>query len=251
MKPHFRILLPAFMIALLTLAGCGGGKKTPSTLGGSTAPEVSAPTAHISANPTTISSGDSVELTWSTSDANSVRIDGIGDVPNSGKRTVSPAESTTYRVVAHGDGGTGEDSVRVTVNRNQEGNGGDDKDHESISDIEAQQFSTSMEDIFYGYDAYKLDDASQAILAKDAAFLAKHPHIHFTIGGYCDERGSSEYNLALGQNRAESARKALVAAGVGDNRIRIVSYGKEKPFCTQSSEECWAKNRRAGFTADR
>jgi peptidoglycan-associated lipoprotein len=71
------------------------------------------------------------------------------------------------------------------------------------------------------------------------------------IGGYCDERGSNEYNLGLGQNRGDSAKKALINAGVAASRIRVVSYGKEKPFCTESTEDCWQKNRRAGFALDR
>ena len=250
MKSQVRNLIPALLIvALLSVAGCGG-KKTPPVSSSSTAPEVAAPTAHISANPTTVLSGDSVELSWNTTNANSVRIDGIGDVPSSGKRTVTPTESTTYRVVAHGDGGDGEDSVRVTVNRPQSNNDNDGSEGPELSASEIQLFQSSIEDAFFGYDAYKLDETAMAVLAKDAAFLVKHPRYHIVIGGYCDERGSSEYNLALGQNRAESAKRALVAAGVGDNRIRVISYGKEKPFCTQSSEECWAKNRRAGFALD-
>ena len=72
--------------------------------------------------------------------------------------------------------------------------------------------------------------------------------LKIVIGGYCDERGSNEYNLALGQNRADAARNALVTAGVAANRIRVVSYGKEKPFCSESTEACWQQNRRAGFT---
>jgi len=240
------------MIALLAVAGCGGGKKTASSSPYSTAPEVTAPTAHISANPTAISPGDSVELSWRSTDATSVHIDGIGDVPSSGKRTVAPNESTSYRLVVRGDGGTAEDTVRVTVNLGHEGEGeGTDRNLPPISEAEAQLFRSTMQDVFYGYDSYKPDDEAQAILAKDAAFLAKYPKFHIVIGGYCDERGSSEYNLALGQNRAEAARKALVAAGISDNRIRIVSYGKEKPFCKESTEECWAKNRRAGFTLDK
>ena len=67
------------------------------------------------------------------------------------------------------------------------------------------------------------------------------------IGGYCDERGSDEYNLVLGQNRAQAAKTALVTAGVAADRIRVISYGKEKPFCTESNEECWQLNRRDGF----
>ncbi|MGA2890896.1 MAG: OmpA family protein [Terracidiphilus sp.] len=71
------------------------------------------------------------------------------------------------------------------------------------------------------------------------------------IGGYCDERGSTEYNLVLGQNRAESVEKALVNTGVAASRLRVISYGKEKPFCTESTESCRQKNRRAGFSLDR
>jgi peptidoglycan-associated lipoprotein len=71
------------------------------------------------------------------------------------------------------------------------------------------------------------------------------------IGGYCDERGSNEYNLALGQNRADAAKNALITAGVAASRIRVISYGKEKPFCSASTEDCWQQNRRAGFTMDK
>jgi peptidoglycan-associated lipoprotein len=78
-----------------------------------------------------------------------------------------------------------------------------------------------------------------------------HPDAKILIGGYCDERGSNEYNLALGQNRGDSAKKNLVEAGVAASRIRVISYGKEKPFCTASTEACWQQNRRAGFTLDR
>jgi hypothetical protein len=72
-----------------------------------------------------------------------------------------------------------------------------------------------------------------------------------TLGGYCDERGCEEYNLALGQKRGDSAKKNLLNAGVAASRIRVISYGKEKPFCTQSTQACWQQNRRAGFTLDR
>jgi peptidoglycan-associated lipoprotein len=88
-------------------------------------------------------------------------------------------------------------------------------------------------------------------LAKDADYLIQHPSIKVVIGGYCDERGSNEYNLVLGQNRAQAAMTALVTAGVAADRIRVISYGKEKPFCTDSTDECWQLNRRDGFTIDR
>jgi peptidoglycan-associated lipoprotein len=86
---------------------------------------------------------------------------------------------------------------------------------------------------------------------KAAAFLVAHPDIRVVIGGYCDDRGSAEYNLALGENRANSAKTALVTAGVASARIRVVSYGKEKQFCTEENETCWQENRRAQFSLDR
>jgi peptidoglycan-associated lipoprotein len=89
------------------------------------------------------------------------------------------------------------------------------------------------------------------VISKDAAFLASHPKLKIVIGGYCDARGSTEYNLALGENRANGAKQALVSAGVNPDRIRTVSYGKEKQFCTEANEQCYQQNRRAGFSVDR
>ena len=84
-----------------------------------------------------------------------------------------------------------------------------------------------------------------------AGFMVAHPGVKILIGGYSDERGSAEYNLALGENRANSSKTALVNAGVAPARVRVVSYGKEKQFCTESDETCWQENRRAQFTIDR
>jgi peptidoglycan-associated lipoprotein len=108
-----------------------------------------------------------------------------------------------------------------------------------------------VKDIFFDYYTSDLRGDAQTTLSQDADFLMKHPNIKIVIGGYCDERGSDEYNLALGQNRAQATKTALITAGVGADRVRIISYGKEKPFCTESNEECWQLNRRAGFTMDR
>jgi peptidoglycan-associated lipoprotein len=114
-----------------------------------------------------------------------------------------------------------------------------------------EEFKANVQDVFYDYDTADIRSDAQATLAKDATFLVSHPNVKVVIGGYCDERGSDEYNLALGQNRANSAKTALVNAGVAENRIRVISYGKEKPFCTDSNEQCWQLNRRSGFTMDR
>jgi peptidoglycan-associated lipoprotein len=241
-----RILVPVILlVAMVTVTGCK--KKAAPIAPAETAPVVApvAPTAQITATPNVISAGDQVQLAWRTSNATSVSIDGIGDVPSSGVKTVTPGVSTSYHLVARGEGGSAEASVRVSVNAPP----AVQVPVSTLSDEEA--FKAGVQDIFYDYDTFELRGDSQTTLAHDASFLVNHPNIKIVIGGYCDERGSNEYNLALGQSRADSAKNALVAAGVTANRIRIVSYGKEKPFCSESTEECWQQNRRAGFTLDK
>ena len=243
MKRCTRVLVPALLVALVAIAGCK--KKTPPPAA-QTAPPVTAPapTAHISAEPGAISAGDQVTLTWKTTDATSVSIEGIGDVPTSGTKTVTPTTSTTYHLVARGEGGRADDTARVTVNAPPP------VTQPTNSMSAEEEFKANMQDVFYDYDAYDVRPDSQGILSKDAAYLSSHPNIRIVIGGYCDERGSNEYNLALGQNRADAAKNALISAGIAAARIRVVSYGKEKPFCSESTEACWQQNRRAGFSLD-
>ena len=112
-------------------------------------------------------------------------------------------------------------------------------------------FHQNVPDAFFDYDSADLRPDAQAATAKAAGFLVAHPDIRIVIGGYCDDRGSAEYNLALGENRANAAKTALVNAGVAASRVRVVSYGKEKQFCTDETEACWQENRRAQFSIDR
>jgi peptidoglycan-associated lipoprotein len=246
LKQRYRFLFPVVaLIALLAVAGCK--KKTPPAPPAEAAPPAAAPApiAQLTATPSTISAGDQVVLNWRTTDATSVSIDGIGQVPTSGVKTVTPTASTTYHLVARGDGGTAEASAHVTVNAPPA------VQVPSTSQSPEEEFRANVQDAFFDYDAYDIRSDAQATLSRDASYLVSHPDIRIVIGGYCDERGSDEYNLALGQNRANAAKNALVTAGVAANRIRVISYGKEKPFCTESTEECWQQNRRAGFTMDR
>ena len=246
MNSRNRILVPAvLLLALVAVAGCKKQQPLPPAAPPPPAVVAPAPTAQITATPTVVSAGDQVVLTWRTTDATSVSIDGIGDVPTSGVRTVTPNSSTSYHLVARGDGGSAEASARVTVNAPP-------AVVVPTNTMSAEdEFKANVQDIFYDYDTYDIRSDAQATLARDASYLVSHPAVKVVIGGYCDERGSNEYNLALGQNRADAAKNALVTAGVAAGRIRVISYGKEKPFCSESTEECWQQNRRAGFTMDR
>ncbi|MFY9853207.1 MAG: peptidoglycan-associated lipoprotein Pal [Terracidiphilus sp.] len=240
-----RVVVPvALLVALIAVAGCG--KKTKPVPPAETAPAavVPAPTASFTATPSQIAAGDQVQLSWHTADATAVSIDGIGNVPTSGVKTVTPTESTVYHLVAKGDGGSVEATARVTVNAPP----AVEVPTTTMSAEEA--FKANVQDIFFDYDTYDIRADAETTLSKDASYLASHPDIKVVIGGYCDERGSNEYNLALGQNRADAAKNALITAGVAASRIRVISYGKEKPFCSESTEECWQLNRRDGFTID-
>ena len=107
-----------------------------------------------------------------------------------------------------------------------------------------------LHDIFFNYDKSDLRPDAQDAIAKDAAYLSSRQDISITLAGYADERGSAEYNIALGLQRAITTRQALVAAGVSEARIEVLSYGKEKPFCTEDSESCYQQNRRAQFVVN-
>ncbi len=260
-RKHLTLLL-----AGLTLFAAGCHKKSkgidPSSLGPAdssasteTAP---APTATFTADPLAIDLGQTVVLNWRTTNATTVTIDGIGQVNVNGTQTVSPSNSTNFHLTAKGDGGSVEANVRVTVRVNTTPAGGTTTMGDSGANrnstggsVSDEAFHAAVPDAFFDYDSYDLRPDGQTAAASAAAFLVAHPDIRLLIGGYCDDRGSAEYNLALGENRANSAKTALVNAGVAPARIRVISYGKEKQFCTEENETCWQENRRAQFTIDR
>lgn len=243
MNRRIRVFAPAvLLVALVAIAGCK--KKQPPAPPAPPPAPAAAPTASISATPSRINAGDSVTLNWSTTNATSATIGGVGDVPTSGTRTVTPTSSTTYKLVARGDGGTADASADVTVVPPPP------VTQPAHTMSAEEEFRANVHDVFFDYDAYDIRSDAQTTLSQDSSYLTSHPNLKIVIGGYCDERGSDEYNLALGQNRANAAKNALVTAGVAADRIRVVSYGKEKPFCTESTEQCWQLNRRAGFSLD-
>lgn len=114
-------------------------------------------------------------------------------------------------------------------------------------EIDALNRKGYLQDAYFDYDASDLRDDARSALSSNAEWLKRYPSIQVLISGHCDERGTSAYNLALGDSRANAARAYLESLGVSGGRLRTVSYGKERPFCAESSEDCWQQNRRAHF----
>ncbi|HLF85935.1 MAG TPA: peptidoglycan-associated lipoprotein Pal [Nitrospiria bacterium] len=110
---------------------------------------------------------------------------------------------------------------------------------------------SGIEDIFFDFDKYIIRDDSMEILKKDAEWFSSNPNTKVVIEGLADDRGTTEYNLALGERRAQSVKKHLIALGVEPIRLNTISYGEEKPVCKEHTEECWWKNRKAHFTVNR
>jgi peptidoglycan-associated lipoprotein len=222
--------------ALLTLGACGK-KATPPPP--PPPPPPAAPTASISVNPNSIEAGQSASLTWQTSNATDVSVDGIGAVQPNGSQSVSPSESTTYHLTAKGSGGTQEATARLTVTP-----AAAPPPPPTSNVTDENLFSQNVKDVYFDYDKSDVRGDQQSSVQADAQFFSQHTNMNFTVEGHCDERGSTEYNLALGDQRASSVKNALTSAGVSASRIKTISYGKEKPFCTESNEACWQQNRR-------
>jgi peptidoglycan-associated lipoprotein len=239
-KIQWIYIVPALALVLLA-ASCA--KKKPAPPPPPPAAPPPAPTAMLTANPNSIIAGQASTLTWNTDFATDISIDGIGKVDPRGSMKVTPSESTTYRLVAKNDSGMKEATARVTVTPAAP----PPTTSSAPSESDASMFAQNMKDVFYEYDSYEITSQYQSVLQSDARFLQQHPTMTFVIEGHCDERGSIEYNLTLGEYRANAAKQALVQQGVSAARIRTISYGKEKPFCTESTESCWQQNRRAHF----
>ncbi len=205
-------------------------------------PPPAAPTASLSANPETIQQGQSTTLTWQTSNATDVSIDAVGAVQASGSQQVTPTNSTTYTLTAKGAGGTQTATARVTVTTPPP-----PPPPPPPAPSDEELFSQNVKDVYFDYDKADIRADQQSALQGDIDFLKQHPNIHFTVEGHCDERGSTEYNLGLGDNRANAVKNALTQGGVAAENIKTISYGKEKPFCSEHTEDCWQQNRRGHF----
>jgi len=229
--------------AVLVLSGCHKKVAPPPTP--PPPPPTPAPTADITANPGAIQQGQSSTLSWTTTNANQVMITGLGTVSANGSRSVTPTRSTDYTITATGTSGASvQATTRVTVTEPPP------PPSAAPSTTDEELFAQNVHDVYFNYDKYDLRPADISTAEQDASFLKSHPGMKILIEGHCDDRGSAEYNIALGQNRAETLKKALSNDGVDASRVRIISYGEEKPFCTEENESCWQQNRRDHLKLD-
>jgi peptidoglycan-associated lipoprotein len=237
-KATLRSLALVLTLAMMVFLGACHKKQAPPPP--PPPPPPPQPTASLTANPDTVNKGESTTLTWQTTNATDVSIDnGVGTVQPNGSQQVTPSDSTTYTLTAKGEGGTQTGTARVTVNAPPPP---PPPQQTTVSDEEL--FNQNIKDVYFDYDKSDIRPDQQSSIQADVAFLQQHPNISFTVEGHCDERGSTEYNLALGDNRASAVKNALVAGGISADRVKTVSYGKEKPFCTEHNEQCWQQNRR-------
>lgn len=235
-----RMRLGAAVLLWLACFGCGKKTEVAKT---PPPPPPPAPTASITASPSTVQAGQPVTVRWDTQNATEVRIEPLGSVELSGSKQTTPTQSVTYHLVAKGPGGSQEMSARVTV--------------VAVSAAPApspgsedQPFAGGgRQDVFFDLDTFLIRADQTETIAHDVEFLKQHPDLDIIIEGHCDELGSAEYNLALGESRANQVKSALVQAGIDGSRIETMSYGKEHPFCAESSEDCWKQNRRAHIVA--
>jgi peptidoglycan-associated lipoprotein len=242
------------LMSVLVLFAAGCKKKVPPpppppapAPAVSTPPPAAAPViASFTAEPSTVEAGQSSTLRWSITGATDMTIDqGVGAVQSNGQRQVFPRASTSYTLTARGPGGMDSRSVTVQVASAPPPPPPPVAPRLSSADLLQQQ----AQDAFFDFDMSEIRGDGRDALTKDAALLKQifqqDPNFSVVVEGHCDERGSAEYNLALGDRRATAAKDFLVQLGVPADRLKTISYGKERPQCTEATEDCWQKNRRA------
>jgi peptidoglycan-associated lipoprotein len=238
--PQSCFLLLCATLSVALLAGCPS--KTPVAKA-PPPPPPAAPTATIGVAPATAQPGQPVVITWKTENATDVSIAPIGSVQASGSQTVTPTESTTYRLTAKGPGGVQESDARVTITSSSAAATG-------AEDAAPTMDAANRLDIFFDTDDFSIRPDQFPTIKSDADFLKEHSDLRIVVEGHCDEMGSTEYNLALGDRRASEVKVALEKAGVNSRRMRTISYGKERPVCEEQSDACSRMNRRAHIAPD-
>jgi peptidoglycan-associated lipoprotein len=239
-----RSLYRAGLIAVLATSvftfGCNKKPKQVSAPPSAPPPPAAAqPTVSLQASPTAVEKGDAATLSWTSTDATQLAIaPDIGTVPAEGQKSVSPSASTTYTITASGPGGSATASARITVATAAP---------PTAEPTQDEIFTREVRDAYFDFNKADIRADARTALAQTAQYLRSYPNERVTVEGHCDERGSTEYNLALGDRRASAVKQYLVSLGISADRINTVSFGKEKPFCMQSTEDCYQQNRRGHF----
>lgn len=209
---------------------------------------VPAPDLTLRVEPPVIRPGESALLTWESHNADRVLIEpSIGTVEPSGRIKFFPDSTTTYTVRAEGPGGDVSRNVTVEVRTGAVPANIDQEDVQALPLKE--QFSAMVKPVFFGFDSATLSEEARLTLDANIRWLERPENraLRILLEGHCDERGSEEYNLALGNERASVVRDYLVAGGLDASRISTVSLGEERPFDTRQTEEGFALNRRTQF----
>ena len=259
-KRQIRVIWMAVLLAMM-VAGCKkkaapAAPPPPPPPPASTqpsAPKAGPPTINqFTAEPNSIERGQSATLRWSVANATDITIEpSVGGVQATGSRTVFPSNSTTYTLTARGEGGSR--TATATVNVAAPPPPPPPPSTSSGRGSLVDRLSTEVQDAYFDYDKSDIREDARAVLTRNAdalkAIFHDFPSSVIVVEGHCDERGSAEYNLGLGDRRAQSAKDFLVQLGVPADKLRTISYGKERPVCTDASEACWQKNRRAHFSS--
>jgi peptidoglycan-associated lipoprotein len=236
----------ALLLSLFSAAAVIGGCKhqVPATAPAPAPAPAVPPTVTLNASPASVNPGQTVTLSWSSTNATDLNIaPEVGKVAPQGSTPVNPTQSTTYTITATGSGGSATAIAHVDVASAAPPPTAAPAQAPNLSDL----FEQNVKDAYFDLDKSDLRDDARSALTKDAEFLRSYPDVRVLIEGHCDERGSTEYNLALGQRRAEAAKNYLISLGITAGRIDSTSWGKERPFCTEHDESCWQQNRRAHF----
>ena len=242
-----------FVIAALSLVGCkkhiAAAPPAPPPVQPATAPTApTAPTITLRATPNSIDRGQALNLQWEAKNATSVRIQPeVGSVNVQGSRSVSPASSVTYTAVATGPGGSASDTARITVRVPAAAAPVRPAPRTDARVNMDDLFRQNVQTIYFDFDKADIRTDQVGRLEADASWLKEHRGLKFRIEGNCDERGSEEYNLGLGDKRANRVKEFLIKEGVDPSSINTISYGEERPVCKEATEDCYQKNRRAAF----
>ena len=233
-------LLVALAAAVFTF-GCGKKTVAPTPKTTPTPPPAATPTVTLQASPTSVNKGESATLSWNSTDATQLSIaPDVGAVTAQGSTKVTPSDTTTYTITASGPGGSASATANVTVNAPA-------PVEQPKGPTDEEKWKAGVFDAYFDYDKADVRPDTRAALSKTAEFLKGNPAIRVTVEGHCDERGSTEYNLGLGVRRADAVKQYIVSLGISADRVNTTSFGKEKPFCTESNEACWQQNRRGHF----